>query len=80
MKGNSWRSSPAAGSGGDGRNRRPQGRRPAHGGLQLGHSDCNRTEKGREIEIRWGRPPNVHKNGETERDRRGKRDGVLTFS
>jgi hypothetical protein len=29
MKGNSWRSSPAAGSGGDGRNRRRQGRRPA---------------------------------------------------
>jgi hypothetical protein len=38
------------------------------GGLQLGHSDCNRTEKGREIEIRWGRPPNVHGNAKTERD------------
>jgi hypothetical protein len=49
------------------------------GGLQLGHGDCNRTEKGREIEIRWGRPPNVHGNGKTERKRRDERDGVLTF-
>jgi hypothetical protein len=49
------------------------------GGLQLGHGDCNITEKGRETEIRWGRPPNVHGNDKTERDRRGERDGVLTF-
>jgi hypothetical protein len=36
-------------------------------------------EKGREIEIRWGRPPNVHGNGKTERKRQDERDGVLTF-
>jgi hypothetical protein len=68
MKGNSWRSSPAEGSGGDGRTRRRQ-----DGRLH------NRTEKGREIEIRWGRPPNVHGNGKTEKKRRDERDGVLTF-
>jgi transposase InsO family protein len=55
------------------------GRRPSHDGLQLGHGDGNRTKKGREIEIRWGRPPNVHGNGKMERDRRGEHDGVLTF-
>jgi hypothetical protein len=27
----------------------------------------NRIEKGREIGIRWGRSPNVHGNGKTER-------------
>jgi hypothetical protein len=31
--------------------------------------DCNKTERGREIEIRWGRPPNVHGNGKMERKR-----------
>jgi hypothetical protein len=45
-------------------------------------ADCkHRTgrERGRKVEIRWGRHPNVHGNGKTETKRRDERDGVLTF-
>jgi hypothetical protein len=60
-------------SGSISRRRRTSGRRRRSAKLGTEHT------KGREIEIRWGRPPNMQGNGKTERKRRDERDGVLTF-
>jgi hypothetical protein len=70
-------------SGRTGRQRRTGNRRGPQTGddleLKESRSWCLRTERGREMGIRWGSHPNVHGNGKTKRKRRDERDGVLTF-